>query len=232
MNRVNPGIDADATAGVFVKRILRGSALLLCAAAVSSCGGTQAAMRKYGNGHFMTSRDAGDGISRRTLWRLAGDGKEQVAEFTVVCGNVVTFMPTIIQEGDCIPQSMDIRNAIKGKFMLGGRNGDSFPFTIRVGPGTAAFRRILQDHAGSGMTRDELADFAKRVTGFSTRATSVLEVETPCRFELVDAALAELSRFSGGGISVVPATRHIPVPVPPRTVPDGLNDIEVDVHSL
>jgi hypothetical protein len=232
MSRVDAEIDVNTAAGCFLKRIVCGCVLLLCAAAVSSCSEAQDIARKYDNGYSVTARDVDDGISRLMLWHSVAGGNEQVAEFVVVSNSVVTFMPTIVQEGDCLPRSMDIRSVVSGKFALGWRKGDYFPFTIRTGSGTAAFKRILQDRAESDMTRDELATFAKHIMGVSTHVISVLEVETPCRFELIDAAIAELSRFSGGGISIVPATRCIPVRVPHRAAPDDVNDIKVDIHDL
>jgi len=204
---------------------------MLCVVTVSSCSEAQNIVREYDNGFFITSRDMNNGLSRRTLWHLVEDSSEQVAEFIVVSNMVVALMPTIIQEGDCVTRPLDIKNVVKGKFAIGWRNGDVFPITIGVGSDTSTFKRILQNHVESDMMRNELTSFAVRFKEYSTNAVSVLEVETPCQFELIDAAIAELSRFSGV-LAVVPSIRHYPVKVPRHTVPDDLNDIKVDVHGL
>jgi hypothetical protein len=192
-------------------------------------------VREYSNHFFATEQPVDKDISRRTLWHTVEGLDEQVAEFVIVSNRVVTFMPTIIQRWGCIqdPREQTEAEIAKGKFAVGGTGEDFHLLTVGIGPNAPTIRQIREQHAEEDMTREAFSNFVERVTGYTTKTHSVLEMETPCPLELLDEAVSGLSRFSGRGITVAPAHRHVVVCRPQSgAVDDPSQDIKVDTRDL
>jgi hypothetical protein len=207
-----------------------GLAALFCLVCLACRRRDQVVVRQHDNGYFSTERRVAPGVARRTLWHTVGGKPEQVTELIVVSNNIVTFMPTILQEGGCIRRFPDIRAEIKGWFALGYAGGDGHPITFGIGSDESTVKQISGKHAEKAMTLAEFSNSVGRLKQYTTATYSVLELGTPCPLQLFDEIITGLCQFSGGGISVVPAVRHIPVYVPYH--PDDSPDIKVDVRGL
>lgn len=175
----------------------------------SSCD-RKAPLTLYDNGYFAAETRLSDAAHRWQLWRNVRGQSGLVSEVIVADGMVLSFMPSVISPSQTWQK--DEATYVSNYFAVAHvSNGISLRYRLEQQRNLVTKREedVVRISSGNCMSSTAFSNYIERVCGFSTNCSVVLEIKTPCNFDLLKRTIESLARISGSCLVLQPLSQHV-----------------------